>query len=66
MMQHLVVRLAWTARGIVTFRKEVNTMLREGWVIREMSVVPGWPRSMCIALMETPPDSNGMQFAPSP
>lgn len=54
MTQHLLCRVAWSMAGVRAFQREVNNLLKEGYVVRDVVVHPGWVRTACIAILEDP------------
>ncbi len=52
--QMFLCRVVWGSRGLESFRKEINGLLREGYVIRSMQLTPLWFRTYCAVLLEEP------------
>lgn len=54
MTQKLICRVCWWPGQYRRFQNDVNSFLIEGWVCRDMSVIPRLFRLVCLALLESP------------
>lgn len=65
MTQKVLCRSVWTRRGLERFQRDLNLLLLEGFVLRDLQVARGWLNCLCIAILEEHDDSAyGQHLSP--
>jgi hypothetical protein len=52
--QKLICRVVWWPSQVRRFQREVNTLLMEGWTLRDVHIFPKVVRTVCVAVLESP------------